>query len=401
MTRVLLAYSDTGGGHRAAASAIRDALTAISRSVQATMVDPYAMSDRWPFDRLAAAYPRVVDNASWLWRSGFRLTNTTQCTATLQAIAWPALRPTFRAIKRAESPDVIVCTHSLLTTPLRHVFPGTPLVVVVTDLVSGHKSWYNHRADLLVAPTAAARASAVACGVDDARIEVLGLPVAPGFARTPHDAALQVTLGWSGHQPTVLMVGGGDGVGPLEVNALAIDASDLPCDLAIVCGRNAALAARLRARSWRRTVHVYDFVANLDAMMRAATVLVTKAGPGTICEAFAAGCPIVLTSAIPGQETGNVRLVCAGGAGMWAPSAERVCRALAAWLDGVAAADARTRAAEAALRMARPTAAKDIALRVLQMAWQPRPRHGSPNIVARPSRRGRLQAALRPLGELG
>lgn len=392
MTRVLLAFSDTGGGHRAAANAIRDALAAISPSVQTTMVDPYAMSDRWPFDRLSAAYPRVVDNASWIWRSGFRLTNTTLCTATLQAMAWPALRPTFRAIERAESPDVIVSTHSLLTTPLRRVFPTTPIMVVVTDLVSGHKSWYADRADVLVAPTSAARDAALSCGVDAARIEVLGLPISSGFARTPHDASLRASLGWCERRPTVLMLGGGDGVGPLEANALAIDATDLPCDLAIVCGRNAPLAARLRARRWRRAVHVYDFVSNLDAMMRAATVLVTKAGPGTICEAFAAGCPMVLTGAIPGQETGNVRLVCDGGAGVWAPTAAQVCLALGAWLASAAATEARTRAVDAALAMARPYAARDIALRVLQAARQPRPRHGLP--IAKPRRRGRLQAAL-------
>jgi len=377
MTRVLLAYSDTGGGHRAAANAIREALALISPSVQTTMVDPYAMSERWPFDRLSAVYPRVVDNASWIWRSGFRLTNSRRCTATLQAMAWPALRPTFRAIERAESPDVIVSTHSLLTIPIRRVFPHVPLVVVVTDLVSGHKSWYDRRADLLVAPTPAARASAVSCGVDPDRIEVLGLPVAASFARASGDSAFGAfasgaALGWSELRPTVLMLGGGDGVGPIEDMALAIDASDLPCDLAIVAGRNAPLATRLRARRWHRMVHVYDFVHTLDAMMRSAAALVTKAGPGTICEAFAAGCPLVLTGAVPGQETGNIKLVCEGGAGLWAPSGEQVCRALRAWLVGADSADARANAAFAALRLARPHAARDIARRVLELARQPR-----------------------------
>jgi 1,2-diacylglycerol 3-beta-galactosyltransferase len=376
MTKVLIAFADTGGGHRAAANAIRDALHRHSASVDVTMVDPYAMSDRWPFDRLSAAYPRVVDNASWLWRGGFALTNSSSCTYTLQTLAWPALRATFRGIREQITPDVIVSTHPLLTTPLRRVFPNTPIVVVVTDLVSGHVSWYNRRADLLIAPTSVARARAIECGLAPSTVEELGLPLPPGCERTAHDAWLPERLGWSTLRPTVLLVGGGDGVGPLERNAVAIDAAQLPCDVAVVCGRNSALAKRLREREWCGTVHVYEFVHNLNEMMRAAHAVVTKAGPGTIAEAFAAACPLVLTGAIPGQESGNVEYVTKSGAGVWAPTASAVVDALRSWLQGSEGALLHAAAVSAAVEMARPHASAQIAARVLASChkWRPRTR---------------------------
>jgi 1,2-diacylglycerol 3-beta-galactosyltransferase len=333
------------------------------------------MSTRWPFDQLASAYPRVVDNASWLWRTGFQLTNSRWCSDAVQALAWPVLKPTFHAIRATESPDVIVCTHPLLTAPLRRVFPEVPLAVIVTDLVSGHATWYQRSAQLLVTPTDAARLQAIAHGVPADRTVNLGLPIAPSFASAHHDRrALAAQLGWSLDRPTIVLIGGGDGVGPLESLAAAIDNATLPCDLAIVAGRNAALESRLRQRQWKGTVHTYGFARNLETMLCAASALITKAGPGTISEAFAAGCPLVLCGAIPGQESGNVQLVCDAGAGVWAPSAGAVTAALRAWFVGRAAERTRSAAAACALRAARPRAAAEIAEHVLALAAQ----HSSP-----------------------
>jgi 1,2-diacylglycerol 3-beta-galactosyltransferase len=168
-------------------------------------------------------------------------------------------------------------------------------------------------------------------------------------------------------RPTVLLLGGGDGVGPLALLAERLDAAQLPCDLAIVTGRNAALAEQLRARPWRGTVHVYGFVSPLAELYRAASLVITKAGPGTIAEACAAGCPLVLWGAIPGQETGNVSLVVSHGAGVWAPTPPDVVQAVRDWTSGAAAEMARRRAVEGARRLGRPQAASEIAARVLAL----------------------------------
>lgn len=365
--RILIAFSDTGGGHRAAANALRAAFSQIAPEADVAMVDPYAIS-RWPFNRLSGAYPRVIGKAAWIWGTGFRLTNSRWCTAVAQAAAWPILRPAFDAIRREHSPDVIISTHPLLSAPLQRAFPDVPLVVVVTDLLSGHVSWYHRTVRLLVAPTEQARAHAMASGVPADRTEVIGLPIMTPDPSMERRSDLVATLGWSTDRPTILLMGGGDGVGPMERIAEAIDAAQLPCDLAIVAGRNAVLATRLRAREWHGTVHTYGFVSNVHQMLHAADALITKAGPGTICEAFAAGCPVVLYAAIPGQETGNVRLVCESGAGVWAPTPDAVVNALRAWLTGPHAAEVRGRAANAAQALARPHAATDIAARVLEMA---------------------------------
>jgi 1,2-diacylglycerol 3-beta-galactosyltransferase len=369
MTGVLIAFSDTGGGHRAAARALREALADARPDVQTELVDPFALCPRWPFRSLGASYPTVIERTPWLWQTGFRLTNTPRRTAFVQQLAWPAMRETFRGIAATYCPEVIVSTHPLLTAPLRRVFPDTPIVVVVTDLITGHVSWYDADADLTIVPTLSARDSAVECGVAKGTINVLGVPVSQAFVAVPGEkSALQSALGWSTERPTILLAGGAEGIGPLEALSVAIDRAQLPCDIAVVAGRNAPLAARLRARKWQGTTHVYDFVSNFAELMRAASALVTKAGPGTISEACASGCPLILSGAIPGQETGNIAFVTDGRAGVWAPSALAVTAALHAWLVGRDAPAALRRASASALRLARPNAAREIALRVLNLA---------------------------------
>jgi 1,2-diacylglycerol 3-beta-galactosyltransferase len=369
MTDVLMAFADTGGGHRSAAVAIRDALALTDASVRTTLVDPYALCPRWPVRNFGRQYAQMIDNAPWLWSAGFRATNTVRRTAVAQRLAWPIIRPTFERLAQDHTPDVIISTHPLLTAPLRRVFPDTPILVVVTDLITGHVSWYTGEADGITVPTAAARDRALASGVAADRLLITGVPVSPRFCAEPGERpALKAALGWSPVNPTVLLAGGAEGMGPLEELAVAIDRAHLPCDIAIVAGRNAPLAARLRRRAWQGTAHVYDFVPNFAEMLRAASVLITKAGPGTISEACASGCPVILSGAIPGQETGNIDFVTTGRAGVWAPTPLAVTAALHAWLVGRDAPAALRRASAAALRLARPHAAHDIAHLALQLA---------------------------------
>ena len=150
-------------------------------------------------------------------------------------------------------------------------------------------------------------------------------------------------------------------MGPLYEITQAIAAAGLPCDLAVVAGRNQALLDRLRAAAWPAPVHTYGFVREMPDFMRAADVLVTKAGPGTISEAFNAGLPIILYSRLPGQEAGNVRYVVDEGAGIWAPTPERVVAAVRGWIGPGADPTALGRAAANSRRLARPEAAREIA----------------------------------------
>jgi 1,2-diacylglycerol 3-beta-galactosyltransferase len=156
----------------------------------------------------------------------------------------------------------------------------------------------------------------------------------------------------------VLLVGGGEGMGPLKETAQAIAQSNLKVALVVIAGRNQHLKKSLETLEWPLPTYIYGFVREMPDFMRAADVLVTKAGPGTISEAFNAALPVILYSSLPGQEDGNVGYAVSEGAGVWAPTPEEIVSALQIWITQP---EERLKAQEACRRLARPRAAHDIA----------------------------------------
>jgi len=170
--------------------------------------------------------------------------------------------------------------------------------------------------------------------------------------------ALRSGLGWPQDLPVVLLVGGGEGMGPLKETAQAIAHSGLKVALAVIAGRNQPLKKNLENMEWPLPTYIYGFVREMPDFMRAADILVTKAGPGTISEAFNAALPVVLYSRLPGQEDGNVGYTVSEGAGVWAPTPSEIVSALQIWIQQP---EERLKAQEACQRLARPHAAHDIA----------------------------------------
>jgi 1,2-diacylglycerol 3-beta-galactosyltransferase len=114
-------------------------------------------------------------------------------------------------------------------------------------------------------------------------------------------------LGLVDSLPTVLIVGGGDGMGGIiqqakalgeKLNEKAESTDEAEYQMVVVCGNNENAQQVLSANEWGQGVNVVvnGFVNNMDEWMRASDVIVTKAGPGTIAEASICGLPCMLSS---------------------------------------------------------------------------------------------------------
>jgi len=62
----------------------------------------------------------------------------------------------------------------------------------------------------------------------------------------------------------------------------------------LICGRNDALAGKLRARQWKMPVHVVGFTKEVHRLMHAADFLIGKPGPGSIAEAMVRKLPVLI-----------------------------------------------------------------------------------------------------------
>ena len=368
---ILFLFSDTGGGHRSAAEAVIEALELeFPNRFTSEMVDFFKDYAPVPFNRMPDLYPQLV-KAPQLWQAGFYATDGRPQARMITYTLWPYARRAAKRLLDAHPSDIVVTTH-----PFANSFALKALgkvrtrrfITVVTDPVTTHALWFDKRADLILVPTPASRERAIDYHMPPEIVHVVGQPVADRHCAPPGDKhALREKLGWPQRKFIAVMVGGGDGMGPIERAARAIDDSGLSVSLTIVAGRNEALKKRLESRDWKNSVHVYGFTHDLPDFMRAADVLITKAGPGTIAEALNAGLPMILYSHVPGQEDGNVTFVQREHVGVWAPTSQRVVSALAKWVE---APEERERVAANCKRVARPDAARRIARFIAEQAGQ-------------------------------
>jgi 1,2-diacylglycerol 3-beta-galactosyltransferase len=366
---IVILFSDTGGGHRAQGAAIQEALEArYGAAVRVKMVDGLKHYAPYPFNRLPEWYPSLSSDPRQ-WKFMFDVTNGPRRFLFMTTLLWPIARQATLNLLRDYPADAYVAVHGAFLTPLVTALhpPRPPVITVVTDPVTVHAVWYQPQVDLYIAETEAARKQLISHGVAPAKVHVTGVPVASRFCVPAGDKAqLRARLGWGSSRPVVLVVGGGEGMGPVYEISQAISASGLDCELAIVAGRNQALKLSLEAATWSVPTSIYGFVTEMPDFMRAADVLLTKAGPATIWEAFATGLPIILYDYLRGQEEGNVTYVEQSGAGRLALSSQAVVEVLREWFGPQANRQALAQAAANAQKLADPCAAD----RIAELIWQ-------------------------------
>ena len=329
--RILFLFSDTGGGHRAASNAIIEALDQnYPGQFQTTMVDFLRNYSPPPLRNSPEIYPSL-SRIKGAWKFSFEAANGPRRSRALSQITYPYLRHWLVKLIDENPADLIISLHPISGAVVPRVIRGKsiPFFTVVTDLITTHAFWYSPGADLIILPTEQARNRGIRLGADPQIMRVIGQPVSPAFAAiTESKTQLRPELGWSQDNPVVLLIGGGDGLGPLRRVVSAINQAELPITLAVVCGRNQALLNDLGELDWKIPYHLYGFTTEMPRLMRAADIIVTKAGSETISEAFISGLPIVMYACLPGQEEGNIDYVLDAAAGLWAPTTERVVSAV-------------------------------------------------------------------------
>jgi 1,2-diacylglycerol 3-beta-galactosyltransferase len=390
--RILILMSNTGGGHRASALALQAAFNVLYPDrFQIDIVDLLVEHTIWPLNKAPEIYAGLATHAPWLWGAAYTTQNTPRLIHSGMALPARLSRPKVMAALDQYKPDLIISVHPLaqdivlpalaqradeaakaaggVSIAAKHI----PYYTVVTDLASVHPLWLNSEVDACFVATDDAVQAARAAGIAADSIYQLGLPVRLAFAEPyPPAAELKRRLELDTALPAALLMGGGDGIGPVEEIAAAIDVALFDArigrakgQLVVICGRNAELRTRLEERTWRIPVRILGFVEDMPGWMHACDALVTKAGPGTIAEAFICSLPILLSGFIPGQEEGNVAYVLDHGAGAFEREPERIAAQIARWFTD---ADAQRKSiARNAFHLARPQATFDIARQIVEL----------------------------------
>jgi UDP-N-acetylglucosamine:LPS N-acetylglucosamine transferase len=370
---VLFGISDTGGGHRAGAGAIDAALEQLAGgSVHRHIVDILA-STGFPLVRDA---PDLYSQLSTRWLPifdlMFQLTDGRhRVDALTQFIYLSAHRNIVRVLEQTR-PNLVVSVHPLVNRLIGNARRTYKLsfrfVTVVTDLVTLHASWADPDAELCIVPTEEAYTLLRARGFPAEKLVQAGFPVHPRFAAYAHSRTeARARLGIDLDPFTILVTSGGVGSGQLRALVLELDRAYPGQQLLVITGRNTALREELQSLGLRPDIHIYGFVNNMEELMAASDIIITKAGPGTLMEALVMRRPVIVTEAVGMQERGNIDFVLNHELGFFCPTLDRIVPAITDLMDPATYAATVARLAHAVPRQG-ATQIGQILLEQLQLA---------------------------------
>jgi UDP-N-acetylglucosamine:LPS N-acetylglucosamine transferase len=370
--KILILTADAGFGHRSTANALCRAFELrYGDAAQVIIVNPLDEPGAPPFMRGAENdYDKLARDWPQFYKLGYKMSDLSLTTSVTEMTYVVLMYEVISQLMKQHDPDVVVITFPTYQYPVaayrRLSGRDFPIVTVVTDLVSLQKMWFSQSVDLCLAPTQIAADLALERGLDRETVHVTGLPVNPALADAPPTRAeARRALGWPEEQFTVLAVGS-KRVERLEDFTHVLNHAGFDLHLAAVAGGNEALYGALQAEEWHIPATIYDYVSNMPDLMHAADCIVSKAGGLIVTESLACGLPLFLTQVIPGQETGNARLVVEEGAGDLTLEPLAFLEGMAHWL----ADDARLyhRRAANARRLGKPEAAFAAADLIWQVA---------------------------------
>lgn len=323
MKTVDLVYFNAGGGHRAAALALQEAIALQQRPWRVRLVNLSEVLDpAGRFRRATGMDPEDLYNKRLArgWTLGMA-----QELKLLQGVIRMAHASLVRTLQQhwlRSEPDLVLSLipnfNRSLCESLAGALPGVPFVTALTDMAD-HPPHFWIEPNLpqhIVCGTEQALAQARAAGYGNDQLSLTsGMVLHPSFhapMRVDREREL-AALGLDPARPIGLVMFGGQG----SMQMLRIARLLRDHQLILMCGHNAALAEALRRLKRPAPQAVVGFTREVARTMALADWFVGKPGPGCLSEALHMGLPVITFSnawTMP-QERFNTRWVEQHGVG--------------------------------------------------------------------------------------
>jgi len=346
-------FFDAGGGHRAAANALRQVIEGQHRALEIRLVNLQELLDSIDVFRQLTGL-RLQDLYNLMLKKGWTL-GSPQLTAGMHAVIRLFHGKQVRlleALWRQNQPDLVVSLipnfNRALGESLRTALPGVPLMTILTDLADYPPHfWIERQEQYFICGTDKAVEQALAMGHAEPKVfRVSGMILNPRFYEiaplsAEQRAAERARLGFDPAQPVGLVLFGGHGSAVMCDIARQLSARR---QLLLICGHNEKLAARLRALPRQAPMFVEGFTKEVPRYMQLADYFIGKPGPGSVSEAVAMRLPVIVESnawTLP-QERYNAEWVREQGVGIVLPNFRRIAEAVDRLLEPAAYARFRT-----------------------------------------------------------
>jgi processive 1,2-diacylglycerol beta-glucosyltransferase len=365
MSRILILTAGYGEGHNSAARALQSAFSEIP-CVSAELVDVFALRAPRLNNLSRTAYIRTINHAPHVWSTFYRWLDRSPHAPQLFAALASHTRLLAKIIAEKQ-PTALVSTYPVyawMVAKLRaQGLVHCPLFTVVTDAITINSLWYRKPSDGWFVTDHDSAAFLRQAGVPADRVTVSGFPVALNFA--DHAPALQPPEPVSPAAPRrILYMINSNRSRALESARALLQHPEW--HITFTAGRDTRLKRELEtlARQSRASTEILGWTNRIPELLMTHHVVISKAGGATTQESINALCPMLVNQIVPGQEEGNYELLRRNEAGALAETPT----AIVDTLQRAFADNARLwhKWRNNLRHLARPTAARDIAISVLE-----------------------------------
>jgi UDP-N-acetylglucosamine:LPS N-acetylglucosamine transferase len=326
--KILIISSDTGGGHKSAAAAIVAGVQKFIGGDSYAVRVVRAVEDSHHLSaRMVAFYNWVLRNRQHWMKYLYWFINRFRPES-----RGPLYRRSLKYVHdlfEQWCPHVVVSVHPLTQHAFARVLKElglagkVPLVTVVTDPCYGFwRGWACDDVTLYLVASDEAKRQLVDYGVRPERIKVSGMPVHPKF-ELPDERSAQAArreLGLDPQKFTVFVNAGWVGGGNIPQIFRELVRGELDVQAIFLAGRNEELRSEAEslAASAKFPVKVIGYSEEVERLMQAANVMVSKLGGLTTFEALACRVPIIADATTPPmpQESGAATMLAKRGAGV-------------------------------------------------------------------------------------
>jgi len=340
MRKIDLIYIDSGGGHRAAATALSEVIRQQQRPWDLRPLNIQDILDPIDFIRKSTGI-QFQELYNIMLRRNWTL-GSPQLVPVMHMLIRFWHNEQVQLLEeqwRWNRPDMVVSLiphyNRALKQALERVWPGTPLVTILTDIADYPPHFWIERQDqYVICGSNRAAEQALALGLPKDRLkQVSGMILHPKFyAPWNRDRGEErVKLGLRPDLPTGLVLFGGQGSIDMVKIARALNGSSLDLQLVLLCGRNETAARQLRSMLPARIpMYIGGFTSDIPHYMALSDFFIGKAGPGSVSEALAMRLPVIVEKnawTLP-QERYNADWIEEQGVGIVVSSFSRITEAV-------------------------------------------------------------------------
>jgi len=311
MKRLLFFSVSIGSGHDLAANAVTREVLSRYPDCRTETVDTFKYINPVLNKVIAGSYMESLKFNPKIWGYLYNQAEEGDKFIDLNQILTKLLSVKMEKLIKDYDPQAIICTHAFPAGILSKLNLRTPLIAVTTDYTV-HPFWIHENIDTYVLPCKELMYQMRDYHVSDEKILCTGIPLRKQFSEPRDRNEMRQKLGLE-DEITVLVMGGGLGLGEIEDIIRQLGNADIKLQVISVTGKNDKLRTSLQLLATDNPVKVFGFIDNMAEVMAASDFIITKPGGLTTAEVLALNLPMIIVNPLPGQEDRNTEFLLNSG----------------------------------------------------------------------------------------